>query len=210
METNSQTFNVPIAGFTFFSKAPSGGGTGGGFTPYQEVYNTGSGTSIIPGAAALVAEAYGKGGDGGTKLGAGGAPGGGGGSGAYSKKTFAVAAGDIGKMITWNTNNSGHVTVIGDAAGTNITDSLLNLSSGYGADGVTVTPGAGGTATGGTTNLSGNAGASSTGGTAPGPAGGLGGAAFTDGTSPGGGGGGGNSNSFDAGIGGLPKIIFPP
>ncbi len=205
---------MPIAGFNFFRIATSGGGTGGGggggsgggFTPYQELYILGSGTSIVPGAVQLIAECYGAGGSGGTKNSSTG-KGGGGGSGAYCKITLPVAAGDHGKTITWNTDNSGPATVVGDATGTNLTNTALNLSAGNGTDGVTTTPGSGGTATGGSTNINGNSATGSTGASAPGPAGGLGGAGFTDGTDPGAGGGGGNNNTAP-GSGANPRIIL--
>jgi hypothetical protein len=208
----SHAEHMPVAGFNFFSKAPTGGGTGGGgFVAYTEAYTAGSGTSVVPsGSSQLVVECYGKGGDGGTKASTSG-KGGGGGSGAYSKKTFAVVAGDVGKTLTWNTNNSNNATVLGDAAATNLTAAALNMSAGPGVAAVTTAAGAGGTASGGTTNTSGNAGQSSggggTGGNAPGPAGGLGGAPFNDGTAPGAGGGGGNTDLIP-GFGANPKIIL--
>jgi hypothetical protein len=121
-----------LTGIDFFIQATPGGGTGGGpFSPYTETYTSGSGTSTVPAAAQLVAEAYGTGGDGGQRASTTG-HGGGGGSGAYCKKTFVVVAGDIGKTITWDTTGA---TVVGDAAATNLTNTALNLSAGNGTDG---------------------------------------------------------------------------
>jgi hypothetical protein len=128
-----------------------------------------------------------------------------GGGGAYSSETIAVSTGDtlyyfvpqggVGGSSLTPGGNGGGATISGT-----VTGGTVNITAG-GGQGASinvppVTPGAGGVATGGTTNLNGNPGIAGSGGAGAGPLGGAGGAyggsssSGGDGSPFGGGGGG--------------------
>lgn len=201
------SFGAP-SGLAPASAVPISWGIASGFTPVTHTYTTGtSATETIPvGASSLIIEDCGSGGGGGTQnspnFGAGA------GSGAYVKKTVSVA-GASGRTLTYTVGAVGTGATI-PGAGTNATASTVvnatfltsvSLSAGGGTGGNIsgVSPGAGGTPTGGDTNTAGNPGNSS------GTGGGLGivGTNCTTGT----GGHGGQQPGF-GGDGGGATIVF--
>lgn len=147
-----------------------GPNSGGGFTPFANTYNTGSGaTETIPaGASFCQISCIGPGGSGGTFLGVN-TGGGGGGGGDAETAAFAVTPGNtfiytVGQGGAGSSGVNGSNGLPGVAASTVAagTQALATMTAnpGGGGTGANTGAGAGGTATGGTTsNNTGGAGA---------------------------------------------------
>lgn len=174
--------------------------------------------TVPPGVTSITVEAWGAGGGGGGSN-TNNSRGSGGGSGGYSTRIFTVTA---GSNINYTIGNAGAAGGSGNNAvgGTGEATTILGLNANGGTGGASNngTPGTGGSATGGTTNTTGNPGIqgniTGNGGNAPG-GGGTGGLGNTNGNggngnSPGGGGGGGeygnNGNNRNGGSGGNGQI----
>lgn len=174
------------------------------FTPVTNTYDSGSGTETVPaGATSCTVSVWGSGAAGGRDVAGGNAWGGGGGG--YCTRAIAVVGGDsfsysvaasvAGRATDGDGANGNASSVTGTVSGGSVSmtangGSGVNTSAGVG--------GAGGTASGGTTNTTGGTGTATTGGA--GANGGAGGAAKTAGTAPGGGGG--PCNNFGSSGGG--------
>lgn len=186
-----------------------------GFSTLIRTYTSGTGaTETVPdGAVSVLIEVWGPGGDGGDGSPSPGQGGGGGGGGGYCSRSAACAGGDT-LTYTVGTDDPTDSTVSGTLTG----GGAISMTANTGVDGSTPgTGGAGGLASGGTTNLQGQPGSDGTadpsigGGGGDAPLGGLGGGGGTgaggSGTTPGGAGGG-SGNTGAPGTGASGQIRF--
>jgi hypothetical protein len=186
------------------------------FTPVNQTFNSGSGTATVPAGASNMVIAMWGGGSGASTAGGCGA--------GYSARSIAVTGGNTLAYAVGAAGSAGIQGLVQPTAGANSTLSgtvsggSVSMTAG-GAPAPNYTPSVctGGTASGGTTNTPGSAGAlpaagvGGNGGNANGPGGGLGGAGVASapansGSPPGGGGGGNDGASSAAGSGGAGSI----